>query len=147
MPSAAASLELRRDATPKLYAQADRLRTIQEFFTHRSTPMAEIKPMFDRVIVKRVEVKTTTPGGIIIPETAQDKTQTGHVVAIGAGKLLADGQLRPLSVKPGSKVLFGKYAGTEITIDGEELVILREDELLGEFCDTAQCAPQQQTCC
>jgi chaperonin GroES len=104
--------------------------------------MSTIKPMFDRVLVKRVETVTTSPGGIIIPETAQDKTQSGHVVAVGTGKLLPDGQLRPLSVKPGSKVLFGKYSGTEINVDGQDLVILREDELLGEFCDT-----QAQTSC
>ncbi len=109
--------------------------------------MAQIKPMFDRVLVKRVESETTSPGGIIIPDTAQDKTQSGHVVAIGTGKVLADGQIRPLSVKPGSKVLFGKYAGTEININGEDLVILREDELLGEFCDAQQCSPQQKACC
>ncbi len=105
--------------------------------------------MFDRVLVKRVETVTTSPGGIIIPETAQDKTQSGHVVAVGSGKVLADGQIRPLSVQPGSKVLFGKYSGTEINVNGEDLVILREDELLGEFCDTqsqATCT-KQQVCC
>jgi len=105
--------------------------------------------MFDRVLVKRVETVTTSPGGIIIPETAQDKTQSGHVVAVGSGKLLPDGQLRPLSVKTGSKVLFGKYSGTEINVNGEDLVILREDELLGEFCDTQTqaSATKQQACC
>ena len=105
--------------------------------------MSQIKPMFDRVLVKRVESETTSPGGIIIPDTAQDKTQSGHVVAIGTGKLLPDGQIRPLSVKPGSKVLFGKYSGTEVTIGGEDLVILREEELLGEFCD----AQSKSSCC
>lgn len=104
--------------------------------------MSQIKPMFDRVLVKRVESVTTSPGGIIIPDTAQDKTQSGHVVAIGTGKLLPDGTLRPLSVKPGSKVLFGKYSGTEININGEDLVILREEELLGEFCEQSK-----QSCC
>lgn len=99
--------------------------------------MSSIKPMFDRVLVKRVESETTSPGGIIIPDTAQDKTQSGHVVAVGCGKILADGQIRPLSVQPGSKVLFGKYSGTEITVGGEEFVILREDELLAEMNENA----------
>lgn len=109
--------------------------------------MSQIKPMFDRVLVKRVESETTSPGGIIIPDTAQDKTQSGHVVAIGTGKLLPDGQIRPLSVKPGSKVLFGKYSGTEINVNGEDLVILREEELLGEFCDPKQCDTKQKSSC
>ena len=95
--------------------------------------MSQISPMFDRVLVKRLESETTSPGGIIIPDTAQDKTQSGHVVAVGTGKVLADGQIRPLSVKPGSKVLFGKYSGTEVSVDGQDFVILREDELLAEM--------------
>lgn len=99
--------------------------------------MSQIKPMFDRVLVKRLDSETTTPGGIIIPDTAQDKTQSGHVVAVGTGKLLTDGQIRPLSVKPGSKVLFGKYSGTEVSVNGEDFIILREDELLAEMNDNA----------
>ena len=95
--------------------------------------MSSIQPMFDRVLVKRLESETTSPGGIIIPDTAQDKTQSGHVIAVGTGKVLADGQVRPLSVKPGSKVLFGKYSGTEVSVDGEDFVILREDEILAEM--------------
>lgn len=97
--------------------------------------MSSIQPMFDRVLVKRLESETTSPGGIIIPDTAQDKTQSGHVVAVGNGKLLADGQIRPLSIKLGSKVMFGKYSGTEITVSGEDFVILREDEILAEMND------------
>ena len=108
--------------------------------------MSQIKPMFDRVLVKRLDSETTTPGGIIIPDTAQDKTQSGHVVAIGTGKLLTDGQIRPLSVKPGSKVLFGKYSGTEVSVNGEDFIILREDELLAEMCETTG-AQKTASCC
>lgn len=97
--------------------------------------MSQIKPLYDRVLVRRIESETTTPGGIIIPDSAQEKTQSGHVVAIGGGKVLADGQIRPLFVKEGSKVLFGKYSGTDVKVDGQEFLILREDELLGEICE------------
>ena len=108
--------------------------------------MSQIKPMFDRVLVKRTESETTTPGGIIIPDSAQDKTQSGLVKAIGEGKLLADGKIRPVGVSLGSKVLFGKYSGTEVTIDGEDFVILREDELLAELCD-AKASNSKSACC
>jgi chaperonin GroES len=97
--------------------------------------MAQIRPLYDRVLVKRIESESTTPSGIIIPDTAQEKTQSGSVVAIGTGKILEDGQVRKMVVKEGSKVLFGKYSGTEVKINGQELLILREDELLGEICD------------
>ncbi len=113
--------------------------------------MSQIRPMFDRVLVKRVESETTSPGGIIIPDTAQDKTQSGHVVAVGSGKILADGQIRPLSIKTGSKVLFGKYSGTEVSVNGEDFVILREDEILAEMNDglnvTQSCGTAKAACC
>ena len=89
------------------------------------------KPLYDRVLVKRVEEESRSPGGIIIPDSAKEKPLTGKVIAAGAGKLQDDGSLRPLAVKTGDVVLFGKYAGTEIKINGEEQTILREDDILG----------------
>jgi chaperonin GroES len=91
----------------------------------------KIKPLYDRVLVRRVEEKEQVRGGIIIPDSAKEKPQRGEVVAAGGGKRLEDGRLVPLDVKAGDKVLFGKYSGSEITADGEELLILREDEILG----------------
>ena len=88
----------------------------------------KIRPLYDRVLVKRLEEKETSTGGIIIPDTAKEKTQTGTVIAIGGGRLLKDGSLAPLKVKMGDIVFFGKFSGTEA--DSEHL-ILREDELLG----------------
>jgi chaperonin GroES len=90
-----------------------------------------IRPLQDRVIVKRVAEETKTKGGIIIPDSAKEKPVEGLVMAVGRGKILDDGKLRELDVKKGDRVLFGKYAGTEIKIDGEEALILREDDILG----------------
>ncbi|KKQ10884.1 MAG: co-chaperone GroES [Candidatus Babeliales bacterium] len=92
---------------------------------------AKIKPLYDRVLVKRIESEQKSAGGIIIPDTAQEKTQIGVVEAVGEGKLLADGKIRPLNVKVGDKVIFGKYSGTEFKFDGQEYLISREEELLG----------------
>lgn len=94
---------------------------------------ATIKPLYDRVLVKRLESEQTSAGGIIIPDTAQEKTQAGNVIMVGDGKVLNDGSLRPLKVKAGDKILFGKYSGTEVKVGGEELLILREEEILGIF--------------
>jgi chaperonin GroES len=91
----------------------------------------KVRPLHDRVLVERIESEQTTPGGIIIPDTAQEKTQTGKVAAVGEGKLNVDGTVRVLRVKAEDMVLFGKYAGTEIKIDGKEYLILKEDEILG----------------
>ncbi len=91
----------------------------------------KIRPLQDRIIVKRMEEEEKTAGGIIIPDTAKEKPQEGKVVAVGKGKVGEDGRVQPLDVKPGDKVLFGKYAGTEIKIEGEEHLIMREDDLLG----------------
>jgi chaperonin GroES len=91
----------------------------------------KIRPLQDRIIVKRTAEEETTSGGIIIPDTAKEKPQEGKVIAVGKGKVNDDGSVQPLDVKPGDKVLFGKYAGTEIKIDGEEHLIMREDDLLG----------------
>jgi chaperonin GroES len=93
--------------------------------------MAKFRPLHDRLLVKRVEAEEKSKGGIIIPDSAKEKPIEGEVIAVGNGKMLEDGKVRPLEVKPGQKVLFGKYSGTEIKIEGVEHVILREDEVLG----------------
>ena len=91
----------------------------------------KIKPLYDRVLVKRLENVQTTAGGIIIPDTAQEKTQIGTIFAAGEGRIAKDGSVTSLKVKEGDTILFGKFSGTEITFEGEELLILKEDELLG----------------
>jgi chaperonin GroES len=88
-------------------------------------------PLHDRILIRRVEEAETTRGGIIIPDSAKDKPQEGEVVSTGKGKVNEDGKVFPLAVKEGDRILFGKYAGTEIKIDGEEFVIMREEEVLG----------------
>ncbi len=93
--------------------------------------MSSFKPLYDRVLVKRVEEESRSAGGIIIPDSAKEKPLRGKVLAAGQGKLQDDGKIRPLAVKEGDLVLFGKYAGTEIKIGGEEQTILREDDILG----------------
>jgi len=90
-----------------------------------------LKPLYDRVVVKRIEEGEKMRGGIIIPDSAKEKPQQGEIVAAGQGKRLDDGKIIPLDVNAGDKVLFGKYSGNEITVDGEELLIMREDEILG----------------
>lgn len=90
----------------------------------------KIRPLHDRVIVKRVDEEETTKGGIIIPDTAKEKPVEGEIVAVGDGKVADDGKKIPLEVKAGDKVLFGKYAGTEIQIEGEENLIMREDDII-----------------
>ncbi len=91
----------------------------------------KIRPLQDRVIISRVEEEEMTAGGIIIPDTAKEKPQEGKVVAVGPGKVLENGTKLELTVKKGNRVLFGKYAGTEVTLDGEEYLIMREDDILG----------------
>jgi chaperonin GroES len=93
--------------------------------------MSNIRPLHDRVIVKRVKEEEKSKGGIIIPDTAKEKPIEGEVLAIGSGKVLEDGSVRKLDVKVGDRVLFGKYSGTEVKVDGEERLILREDDILG----------------
>ncbi|HKP86392.1 MAG TPA: co-chaperone GroES [Blastocatellia bacterium] len=93
--------------------------------------MASIRPLQDRVIVKRIEEGEQIRGGIIIPDTAKEKPQEGEVIAVGEGKKLDSGDRVPLDVKEGDRVLFGKYSGTEIKLDGEEYLIMREDDILG----------------
>jgi chaperonin GroES len=90
----------------------------------------KIRPLHDRVIIKRLEEDRTSPGGIIIPDTAAEKPVQGKVVAVGKGKILEDGQVRPLDVKVGDKILFGKYSGTEVKVDGDDLVVMREEDVM-----------------
>ena len=90
----------------------------------------KVKPLHDRVIVKRVEEEEKTKGGIIIPDTAKEKPVEGKIVAVGDGKIQENGEKTPLEVKAGDRVLFGKYAGTEIQIDGEEHLIMKEDDII-----------------
>jgi len=91
----------------------------------------KIRPLQDRVIVQRIEEEERTKGGIIIPDTAKEKPQEGKVVAVGKGKVNDDGKLMPLDVKVGDRILFGKYSGSEVKIEGDELLIMREDDILG----------------
>ena len=90
----------------------------------------KIRPLHDRVIVKRIDEEETTKGGIIIPDTAKEKPVEGKVVAVGAGKILETGKKQPLAVKKGDRILFGKYAGTDIKIEGEEHLIMREEDII-----------------
>ncbi len=92
--------------------------------------MMKVRPLHDRLLVRRIEEKVTAKGGIIIPDTAKEKPQEGEVLAVGNGKFLENGTKIALDVKVGNKILFGKYTGTDIKIDGEEVLILREDEVL-----------------
>ncbi len=95
-------------------------------------------PLHDRILVRRVEEQESVRGGIIIPDTAKEKPQEGEVIAVGKGKISEEGKVRPLDVKAGDRILFGKYAGTEIKIDGEELIIMREEEVLGTLAGAAK---------
>jgi chaperonin GroES len=88
-------------------------------------------PLHDRILVRRVEEPETTKSGLIIPDTAKEKPQDGEVIAVGKGKVKDDGKVIPLEVKPGDRILFGKYAGTDIILDGEDYLIMREEEVLG----------------
>ena len=97
-----------------------------------------IRPLHDRIIVKRLDEQEQNRGGIIIPDTAKEKPQQGEVIAAGEGKFRDDGTRQPLDVKAGDRVLFGKYSGSEVKIDDEEYLIMREDEILGVFTTTAK---------
>ena len=91
----------------------------------------KIRPLHDRVIVRRMEEERTTAGGIVIPDSATEKPVQGEIIAVGNGKILDNGEVRALEVKAGDKVLFGKYAGNEVKIDGEELLVMREEDIMG----------------
>ena len=90
-----------------------------------------IRPLHDRVVVRRLEEEKMSPGGIVIPDSATEKPIQGEVVAVGNGKILESGEVRGLDVKAGDKILFGKYSGTEVKIDSEELLVMREDDIMG----------------
>ncbi|MCL2591411.1 MAG: co-chaperone GroES [Betaproteobacteria bacterium] len=91
----------------------------------------KIRPLHDRVIVKRLEAERKTAGGIVIPDTAGEKPDQGEILAVGNGKILEDGKVRPMAVKAGDRVLFGKYAGQTVKVDGEELLVMREEDIMG----------------
>ncbi len=90
-----------------------------------------IRPLHDRVLVRRLDDEKTSPGGIVIPDTAAEKPMQGEIVAVGNGKIQENGDIRPLDVKVGEKILFGKYSGTEVKVGGEELLVMREDDIMG----------------
>ncbi|MGD9388757.1 MAG: co-chaperone GroES [Gammaproteobacteria bacterium] len=90
----------------------------------------KIRPLHDRVVIKRLEEERTSPGGIVIPDTAAEKPIRGEVVAVGNGKILENGETRPLDLKVGDRVLFGKYSGTEVKVDGDEVLVMREDDVM-----------------
>src|SRR5438045_9596587 len=100
-----------------------------------------IRPLHDRVIIKRLDEEEQIRGGIIIPDTAREKPQQGEVIAAGEGKFREDGTRQPLDVKAGDRVLFGKYSGSEVKLDDQEYLIMREDEILGDFTITAKTKP------
>jgi chaperonin GroES len=108
------------------------IKDVKPSFSERSFSMAaKLTPLHDRIVVRRIEESETTRGGIIIPDSAKDKPQEGEVSAVGKGKSNDEGKVFPLDVKAGNRILFGKYSGTEIKIDGEEFLIMREEEVLG----------------
>jgi chaperonin GroES len=93
----------------------------------------KIRPLHDRVIVKRLDPETKTAGGIVIPDSAAEKPQRGKVIAVGKGKILDDGNVRALDVKVGDNILFGKYSGTEVKVEGDELVVIKEEDVIAVF--------------
>ncbi len=102
----------------------------------------KIRPLYDRIVVKRIDEQETTRSGIIIPDSAQEKPQEAEIIAVGNGKRLEDGTLVALDVKAGDRILFGKYSGNEIRLDGEEYLIMREDDILGVLDATPKTAKQ-----
>jgi chaperonin GroES len=101
------------------------------YATEETRPMDKIRPLQDRVVIRRVDEEEKTAGGIFIPDTAKEKPLEGEVVAVGNGKLLEDGTVRALEVKVGDRVLFGKYTGSDVILDGEKRLVVREDDILG----------------
>ena len=104
----------------------------------------KLTPLHDRILVRRIEEQETVRGGIIIPDTAKEKPQEGEVIAVGKGKINEDGKVFPLDVKAGDRILFGKYAGTEVKIDGEEFLIMKEDEVLGTIAGASKHAEREK---
>ena len=105
--------------------------------------MMTVRPLHDRVLIKRIEEQETVKGGIIIPDTAKEKSQEGEVVAVGAGKTLENGSVAALEVKAGDRILFGKYSGTEIKVDNQDYLILSEDEIIGIFTKAGKTAGKE----
>jgi chaperonin GroES len=103
-----------------------------------------LRPLHDRVLIRRIEEQETVKGGIIIPDTAKEKSQEGEVMAIGAGRMLEDGSILPLEVKLGDRILFGKYSGTEVRLADKDYLILREEEIVGIFTQTGKAADRKQ---
>jgi chaperonin GroES len=99
----------------------------------------KLRPLHDRVVIRRTEEERKSPGGIVIPDTATEKPSKGEVLSVGKGKILENGEIRPLDLKKGDKVLFGKYSGTEVKIDGEDLLIVKEADIMG-IIDKAEAA-------
>ena len=117
-----------------LHAQGLQHKMVQRFCSERKKGafMAiNFVPLHDRILVRRIEEQEKTPGGLIIPDTAKDKPQEGEILTVGKGKINEDGKILPLDVRPGERILFGKYADNEIILEGEEYLIMREDEVLG----------------
>jgi chaperonin GroES len=114
--------------------------TLKQTFGGTAKMAVNITPLHDRVLVRRLEEKETVKGGIIIPDTAKEKPQEGEVIAVGAGKLNDKGERVALDVKPGDRILFGKYSGNDIKIDDEEYMILKEDEILAKIGSAAKAA-------
>ena len=104
----------------------------------------KLTPLHDRILVRRIEEQETVRGGIIIPDSAKEKPQEGEVIAVGKGKINEDGKVFPLDVKAGDRILFGKYAGTEVKIDGEEFLIMKEDEVLGTIAGASKSAERHE---
>ena len=96
----------------------------------KKAPKLKIRPLHDRLLVRRQEEERRSPGGIVIPDSAAEKPIRGEVIAVGRGKILEGGEVRPLDVKVGDKILFGKYSGTEVKVEGEELLVMREDDVM-----------------
>jgi len=111
-----------------MMARSGNPQTIKQLNHGRSA--MKLRPLHDRVVIRRTEEERKSPGGIVIPDTATEKPIKGEVVAVGKGKILESGEVRPLDLKKGDKVLFGKYSGTEVKVDGEDLLVMREDDVM-----------------
>jgi chaperonin GroES len=112
---------------PKFSLSKNRLHPIE---VRAMAEKLKIRPLHDRVIIKRLDEERTSPGGIVIPDSATEKPIKGKVIAVGKGKILENGEVRPLDVKVGDNILFGKYSGTEVKVDGEELLVMREEDVM-----------------
>src|SRR5436305_11237661 len=122
---------LRTPLLPVSMGNAHRRNNLKKSYLREETYIMKIRPLYDRIVVKRIDEQETTRSGIIIPDSAQEKPQEAEVVAVGHGKRLEEGTIVKLDVKVGDRILFGKYSGNEIRVDGEEYLIMREDDVLG----------------